>query len=1474
MASISEHIYQVIKSESFADPFSKEFDKEKLADAFGKVLNEDEANILKFLITCNEFSLDIIKEVFSLFDNLNLSHEDLREFCFIAINKQFLDLTPTMLEQMKEGFSHEAEKSTFSTFKNEAGQVINSQFAIELGGDILATLIHLSYKWEASKTEFEKLADLNPEKHGLLFRRLWFSANIFLNIRDSAFQIIKYENGKVTLRKDGEVKIENGLNATAFLKKAGFIRGNNNTNEFLFNFLKFYGKAFEERKGVEGFATNGNVLSPIIGKSDSSIKARGDSSLFVFYPHFANVKLEYFDGLTLFELLDLLVLVEECIEKLQRENIEKYSERTLAETPIKFKEDELLDFLCQASGRKTETVKKFLSSIIADTEQPYFWREPLWKSGEFLYFSLAAIVAPNHVLFFDKWTRLSGFSFEDKEVKFTELVRKELRESKQINYRFDFIDLSKLKVDVSKFQNNILIETASLLILLEIKLFDFPIESAEIDSALIRLGNATFDVEEKVKQILKNFDGKKELIKILVPNDTSFSGLVINNIPIADLTLFKNYVTVGEIKRVAVTFHDGNPVQSSSVVYRYYNNEDEFNSKLKGFFFHPVPVSNILDRLYLKEIPLTPESMKPVFFVDSIDHVSDEQLMENRLNNLSGLLNYEYFGEPEDKVIKNELDQSIIYSLTEIFSQLSYAPYESYEDRIELYNKVSKTKMLGFVHLAFYILKALEKLNGKKIKMNKYFDSVEYDADEVFELIERGKLFMSGQVRLSEFKIEEGTYSEVEEKQIISFAIDGLSGLTQKHFGNDILESAMFTLALLHGLSHKYDVAFEFYIACSNVIDGLNHIHKYQSARDLAEEILVLSINNNKHSHGWNILFKCYSAQKNTFDASINGCLFLSSISVLPEISNFFAVDALYGALKYFRNFGFNEFAKFTYENLQHFELTEYDKQKITLSYFNSFLHGEIQRDVKLLDQVIDYIDSKIDDIISFNEQGVVPWLAYLYNIERLKKVYQFSFDRDIKKYIDKFEASIDKASVEAIRLKILGDDEKPKELFVSAILNTFETRSVRDFVHEAQHLTLIASNLLQSAISTNDIDKLLLTGLVLNDQSLTFEEVDVKPGSTSAVSKPENSELKLRLNNYKYYLLSKINLKPEQTLLWLFEDLGKVFCLTLNHEKNFNLYPITNWEMKKTKRLLRRIGNFYFNAKKDSEGNARCLFSNPRGEHDYNDLIQKEDYENLLRELSFTKLPFNLVSDEILIYSSIEMASYPHNLIEFGNDFIAAQKTICNVISIERFAENHKQLTLKKDYSSSAWIPKDDKEPTISWGFELLNPLLKEMKAKIFTSTYPNEVITTDLNIFLAHGVTDGSGFKAVYSNHVERKGIVYPYSVFGKGKVAILFICNSGSSHDSVFSNSVISFSSELLKSGYETVIAPFWPFQVEMSRIWLKEFLSAFNVGYSISQATFLANNKLTEYDEETSSFHSAPAGSLAMHIYGNPNVYVER
>jgi hypothetical protein len=291
-------------------------------------------------------------------------------------------------------------------------------------------------------------------------------------------------------------------------------------------------------------------------------------------------------------------------------------------------------------------------------------------------------------------------------------------------------------------------------------------------------------------------------------------------------------------------------------------------------------------------------------------------------------------------------------------------------------------------------------------------------------------------------------------------------------------------------------------------------------------------------------------------------------------------------------------------------------------------------------------------------------------------------------------------------------------------------------------------------------------------------------------------------------------------------------------------------------KEWLREIGNFFFNSKKNRH-------------YDYQ--AQESDYQSLKEELKFATILIPSYIEELLLCSSIELASFPHNLIQNENDFISATIPVCNVISIERFIEKSNPLYLDKNYSISAWIPTDDQEPTISWGFDILKPTLEKINARIFTNTYPKETINTNLNIFLAHGVTDGLGFKAVYTNHADRKAIAFPFSVFGKGKVAILFVCNSGSSREDILSNSVVSFSSELLKFGYESVIAPFWSFDVTMSKIWLDEFLSAFNQGFSINEAVFLANNCLTKYDEATSSIFNAPAGCLAMHLYGNPNVY---
>jgi hypothetical protein len=304
----------------------------------------------------------------------------------------------------------------------------------------------------------------------------------------------------------------------------------------------------------------------------------------------------------------------------------------------------------------------------------------------------------------------------------------------------------------------------------------------------------------------------------------------------------------------------------------------------------------------------------------------------------------------------------------------------------------------------------------------------------------------------------------------------------------------------------------------------------------------------------------------------------------------------------------------------------------------------------------------------------------------------------------------------------------------------------------------------------------------------------------------------------------------------------------------------------------LSNINNFYFNGKKNESGNAHSDFSNPRAEVDYNNLIQQEDYDNLLKELCFTNISLDNTVQEIFFCSSIDMSNFPFNLIVANREFIGKQFPICNINTIEYFVEMTNKIYLQKNYSVSAWIPIEDKEFVLEMGYSKLLPTLELVNAQIYTSTYPNKLIETDVNVFMAHGILDYFGFKGVYSNPSEQKAIIEPEFVFGTGKIAILFICNSGSSKDEFFSNSITLFCNQLLKYGYESVVAPFWSFDVTMSKIWLDAFLKHFNDGNSVSFSVWSANKQLSEYDQESSSLYLAPAGCLAMHLYGNPNVFV--
>jgi hypothetical protein len=386
---------------------------------------------------------------------------------------------------------------------------------------------------------------------------------------------------------------------------------------------------------------------------------------------------------------------------------------------------------------------------------------------------------------------------------------------------------------------------------------------------------------------------------------------------------------------------------------------------------------------------------------------------------------------------------------------------------------------------------------------------------------------------------------------------------------------------------------------------------------------------------------------------------------------------------------------------------------------------------------------------------------------------------------------------------------------------------------------------------NTPDTEAVLLSSLVLSDQSFTYKNKRIA-GDKIVLLTDEDVLLRNQLEHYQEHVLKNLSLKAGEVLLWIFRYDDKAACLTIDADHVIDVRQLINWNQKKLNAWIDNIKNFYFSGKQDYDGNMQ--------EHDYNALIN---------DFQFAKIVLPPDTQRVFYCSSVDVNIPPHLLIN-NNDFIGALMPVSNVLSIQRFLEHHQEEKLSR-FNIDAWVPADDANPTISWGLHKLAPVFERYNVKVQTQRYPEVPLAGSINVFLAHGIRDKFGFKVVKTNEENEHLILDAGKVFGKGELAMLFICNSGSFTDDLYATQLTTFAGDLLKSGYKVVVAPYWPYDVTMSGRWLSAFLESFESGKRVDEAVFLANSVMANYDEETSTQFYAPAGMLAMHVYGNPNLY---
>ncbi|MCD6067657.1 MAG: hypothetical protein K0S33_2483 [Bacteroidetes bacterium] len=1486
-------IRRTISENEEANPFSDDFNLEKLHELLKldlehyakthtiideKVLPE----IIEIIIQLNEIYEELMSQIETLLEEINLKEISLIEEILSLTNFDYLNL---ISEQRKNLISNTDLHFDFSRSiktKNIFGENIDIQDAVDTSTDVCNELINFIIGFNIQTDT--KAKPHTPKERSLLIRKLMMTTNLLVNIK-TAIEFYRKEFGDLT-KEDGIIKFKNYPIGYSALKTVGKQRESNLIQEASIYASKLPNKTinipkFSIEKGTIYISNLSAGKEEIFREFFSSVQ-----TTFYFHLHLKPLK---FDGsITINDVFNFLVSIRSFLQTINGSIIIDTAIKTqnLSSVPIKIDKKRLIKYLQKTTSLKEKNIEALLSSI----SQPFsgainFWKKPLinFKSS---YYFLFAPLAHGH-LTYQVDNSLDKVITADKQEKyFSELLVLELSHNIKNGYKFKKVDTLILNKLGEQSKTLLVYETINTLIVIEICLFTYCIDSDDYSIAMEKLGKAA-ERMHKTRQIIENnltqvTDTKIEDITcVIVTNHTSLSGLNIEGIFVLDSHLLTNYLKVGEFKK-GVVVYEGKKTHSQELSsFKYYDSEKEFCANFRNFCIDPVPIHETIKRLKAIEVPIVHKDMSTQIHGDGFEFVPIESSFWSMVNEVEYFLKQLYYFEKS--LIKTEarthIEKQLSYLLPQVFRFIS-TDSSNRGNRIEVVKIFKATKVFGMSQLIFSLNGLIKELTKKNIEKDNSYTSSKIDIKKAEEHL--AKLFSENSSTKASLSTLEFNHSlqEKDLENLIEYLVEALSVFNPRYCTEEELENNYFILSVFTCLSkgnekHKKNIS----AGCLNLVDLLNYNHHYQKARDLSEEILEFSFKNEKLPVlGWYCLFRCYVKQNNVFDAAFYGCLYISTLLTSPHVYEYQIIDALYNGMLFFRDFGYNQLSENIYEALKPLKLDEYDRHKITLSHFNSKLTGFIDSIEGTLEEAEEFLSKNIDSILKYGQKGALPWIAFIYNLKILHSKELIKDISPFETFFTKLAQNIDKETLDSLEGAFFPLDITTKKIYKDSLAKIFETRNIEDFTSELGKLELLAENVASLSIKPLDIDNLLLSGIVLNDNTLTFIAKESDPEGTSFVSKELTKTLN-RISIYSTEIVSKLNLRKGQLFCWIFHIHNNTYTLTINPEKNAHVKKLSKWSITDMTSWLKNISKFYF----DDKG-------------DYPINMQEQDYEKTLRDLSFANIEIEEQFDELLLSCSLSLSTFPHNLIQNSInikknteyhedlikgivktekiDFISYHSPITNVISLEWFVNNCITIELKKsEISLEAWIPIIDEDIVLIIGHEKLKPVIEMYHGTIHTAIVPEQALSSTINIFLAHGGKGVEGFRTLYTKHSEGHAYIKQGGIerlFGKGIIAVLFVCNSASISQEIYAQKLVAFTHEILALGYQAVIAPAWGLNPDISGVWLARFIELIKEGVYISEAVQAANVKISK--EGYNEYHGfyTPTGWAAMHIYGNPNI----
>ncbi len=574
-----------------------------------------------------------------------LSLHSFLELIITFANRDFYLLTSRLRESNKGKTKMDYDGMMNSTIQSNIPELgrINAQAGLEASHDGLNLILNLTRQKydENDGSKYES-------KHLDNCAKLLGFSNIYIVVK-SCYDIAIWEDYSILHNKESEelrIKIINKKNQ--YLNRIGEYRLERNIfsskmvvlsafqekNAFYHHISK---EAYKKRKAkrLKRIKLDKNEikykLADGIEKETVFKELQSFASLTTYYAFIRDEVLPNINSINLYDVLVIYTEVQHLFsEAFEIKKIETATdEENFNLFKLKIKKHELIEYLFRKTNYSRNQIKQTLELFIQNEGFFNIWERPLIEIENFLFPVILPLISPNTLRMLDYWLEKGGFDLDSRGALFEKHIKNVLSyEFKRKGYEFNIPIENTFRNNNDEFEEiDLIVELKKITLLAEVKCIKYPFDPRDYYNMYSKLSEGAEQINRKTKFLIDNIDDiknnsflSKPIVRLVITNYPIFSGSEIDGVSITDFSLLENYFIHGKFgkgrmlgtkKGVQIndTFH-------SEI--KYYQNEDELSDNLENFFKNPVPITEKLKDIYIKETQISLPEANPKIIMDYV----------------------------------------------------------------------------------------------------------------------------------------------------------------------------------------------------------------------------------------------------------------------------------------------------------------------------------------------------------------------------------------------------------------------------------------------------------------------------------------------------------------------------------------------------------------------------------------------------------------------------------------------------------------------------------------------------------------------------------------------------------------------------------------------------------------------------------------------------------------------------------------